>query len=410
MTPLLPLGRNPKFVRLWTARVVARFGSALSFVVLLWLTYDETGSALAVAYVSLAGFLPTVVIGLLTGALVDRFDRRRVVFVSVLGRAASMGALVVVLEVVGFRLPFLVAAAFVFAVFGTLFGPGSQALLPELVGRESLAEANGLLESTESVAGIVGSSLAGVLIVAIGAVPSLGFDAAAYLVAALILLLIGASLAPPAARAVTTGLLDEVREGLRYLRRARVLLEITIASLVINFLTAFIFTFLVVYSTELLHGTALVFATLEALGAAGWGLGGLLVGRLRLARATGRLWVYSAFGEGLVFLALIELPSVWVAAPLLFFLGIGNGILNVAWLSTIQATVPERMLGRYLATDNMVSYAAIPLSQLVGGVLIAAEGVSFTFVLAGVGMVVAGAILLTRRDLLRFGYEPGRPT
>ncbi|MGP8074977.1 MAG: MFS transporter [Thermoplasmata archaeon] len=409
MSDTVPLRSNPRFTRLWSARVVSRFGSALSYVVLIWLTYAETGSSLAVAYVGLAEFIPTVAVGLFSGALVDRFDRRRVIVLSVLGRSAAMGGLVVTLELFGFRLPFILLASVVFSILATFFGPGSQALLPEIVPRDSLADANGLFESSEAIVGIVGSSLAGVFIVIVGAVPSLGIDAASYLVAALFIALIGGtsvSRAPPVDR---PSLLGEVREGLAYLRRALGLLEVTVAALVLNFWFAFVLTFLVIYTTELLHGSAVVFGALETLIAGGWGIGGLLVGRLRLTRYTGRLWVYSAFVEGGAIVAMVLVPRLAVAVPLFLAVGILQGVLNVAGSSTVQAVVPERLQGRYFATENMVSFAAIPAAQIAGGVLILLHGISFTFLLAGVGSLATGGCLVWLKDLRRFGYDPRPP-
>ncbi len=409
MSDVASLARNPRFVRLWTARVVSRFGSALSYVVLLWLTFAETHSALAVAYVGVAGFVPTVALGLFSGALVDRFDRRRVIVLSTLGRGVAMGALVLSLEWLGFRLPVVLLASVVFSVCATFFGPGSQALLPELVPRASLADANGLFESTESMFGIAGNAAAGVLIVAVGATPSLGIDAVAYFVAALFIGLIAVSATSPGRTDRSEPLVRQVREGLSYLRHAVGLLELTVAALVLNFLFAFVLTFLVVYSTQLLHGGALVYAALEALLAAGWGAGGLLVGRFGLTRYTGRIQTYSAFAQGGVILALVAGPTVLVALPVFFVAGIMQGIVNVSWLSTVQAIVPERLQGRYFATDNMVSFAAIPAAQILGGVLIVVSGLPDTFLAAGIGSIATGAVLLRFRELQRVRYDARAP-
>jgi MFS transporter, DHA3 family, macrolide efflux protein len=265
------LSSNSNFTRLWSARVVARFGSALGYVVLIWYVYAVTGSALAVVYVGLAEFVPTTGFGILSGALVDRYDRKRVIVLSTLGRSAAMGALVVALYLLGFDLLLIVLAAAVFSICATFFGPASQALLPEIVPREGLDKANGLFESSESIVAIAGSAAAGILVVAIGAIPSLGVDAASYLVGALFIALIGATVAAKKLPTGSESLAREVREGLTYLRRTRGLLQLTLVALVSNFLFSIVLTFLVVYTSNVLHGTALVYGGLEALLAAGWG-------------------------------------------------------------------------------------------------------------------------------------------
>ena len=264
---------------------------------------------------------------------------------STLGRSAAMGALVVSLYVGGFSLAIIVIAAAVFSICATFFGPGSQALLPELIPREGLDRANGLFESSESIVAIAGSAAAGVLIVTVGAIPSLGIDAASYVVAALFIALIGATVAPKAQIARTEGLFQEVREGLAYLRNAKGLFQLTIASLVMNFLFSIVLTFLVVYTSKELHGSAVVYGVIEALLAAGWGIGGLLVGRLRLTRYTGRLAVLAGFVEGAIVLGLILLPTLTVVFPLVLAVGIWQGVLNVSWLSTVQAGFPRNFKG-----------------------------------------------------------------
>ncbi|MGI0054826.1 MAG: MFS transporter [Thermoplasmata archaeon] len=397
---------NSKFARLWTAGIVSRFGSALGYVVLIWYVYAETGSAIAIVYVGLAEFLPTVALGLFSGAVVDRYERRSVVFLSVLGRAAAMGALVLSLYILGFSLDIIVAASAVFAVCATFFGPGSDALLPEIVPRESLDTANGLSESTESVAGIVGGAAGGVLVLVVGAVPSLGVDAASYLVAGILVALIGTTAISKELKPRSESFVGEVREGLVFLRRSEGLFQMTVVSLVMNFLFSIVLTFLVVYTVELLRTGPVVYGVLEALLAAGWGVGGLMVGRLRLTRFTGRLVALTGLVEGAGVLGLTLVPSVPVALPLIFVVAIWQGVLNVAALSTVQAVVPQEIQGRYLATDNALSYAAIPASQIFGGILIATSGLPFTFLLVGIGSVVAGIAFLFLRSLRTFGYSP----
>lgn len=394
---------------MWSARVVSRFGSSLGYVVLIWYVYAETASAFAVVYVGLAEFVPTIAFGLFSGALVDRYERKQVVVLSTLGRAAAMGALVVSLELLGFDLPIILLASVIFTICATFFGPGSQALLPEIVPRERLDAANGIFESTESIAGIAGSAVAGLLVVVVGALPSLGIDAASYLVGALLVALIVTTVTAKPSAPPRRGVLPEAREGLAYLRRTRGLLLLTLAALVQNFLFSIVLTFLVIYVSHVLRGTALVYGGLEALLAAGWGIGGLLVGRLGLTRFTGRLAALTGLVEGAVVLGLIAIPSVGLALPLLLIVGTWQGITNVTWLSTVQAVVPSNLQGRYFATDNAISYAAIPGSQILGGFLIVLVGLPVTFVFVAIGSLVSGVGFLSLATLRRLGYDPRPP-
>lgn len=188
----------------------------------------------------------------------------------------------------------------------------------------------------------------------------------------------------------------------------------TVVSSVLNFLISFLMGFVVVYTAVVLHGSAVVFGGIEAALAAGWAVGRLVVGRLGLTRDAGIVWVASAFVQGLVMIAIVGVPVVPFAAAVFVGLGVSQGIVNVAWLSTVPAIVPERLQGRYFALETAVSYAAIPLSQIVGTVLIVLYGVPFTFAPAGVASIATGGVPLLFREFRRVGYDPmagaGSPT
>lgn len=404
------LSGNAGFRRLWSARVVTRFGSTLGYVALLWYVYAETGSAFALVFVGVAEFLTTVGFGLFSGALVDRYPRKRLIVLSTLARGGAMAGLVLALLVLGFDLAIVVFAAAVFSVCGTFFGPASQAMLPEIVPKASLDVANGLFQSTESVAGIAGSAAAGALVVAVGAVPSLGLDAACYVVGAFFVALVASTAGSRPTPSQRPSLWREVGEGLAYLRRQAGLLQLTLVFLLSNFLFSVVITFLVIYVSGPLRGTALVYGGLEAVLAAGWGAGGLLVGRLGLTRFTGRLAAWTGIVEGGVVLGLVLLPRTAAAFPLLLAAGLWQGILNVAWLSTVQAVVPQELQGRYLATDNALSYAAIPASQVLGGVLVTAAGLPITFTIVGIGSLAVSGLFLPLRSLRTLRYDPRSST
>ena len=320
-----------------------------------------------------------------------------------------MAGLILALYLGGFHLLFVLFAAAVFSLCATFFAPGAQALLPEIVAREDLANANGLFESSESIVGIAGSAIGGVAIVVVGALPSLGVDAVSYLLGALCVAVIGAAAFPgrrtPAPERAE-GLAREVAEGFRFLRASPGLLQATVVSSVLNFLISFLMGFVVVYSAIVLHGSAVVYGGVEAALAAGWAVGGLVVGRLGLTRRAGLVWVGMGLVQGVVMVGLVAVPVVSFAVTAFVGLGVAQGIVNVAWLSTIQAVVPERLQGRYFALETAIGYAAIPLSQIVGGLLIVLYGVPVTFAAAGLASIATAGLALLLREFRAVGYDP----
>ncbi|MDE1837357.1 MAG: MFS transporter [Euryarchaeota archaeon] len=395
----VPLWGNRNFALLCSGSIGSSLGNAVGYVVLTWLVYSATRSPLAIALLGVVEFLPSALFGILGGALVDRFDRRRLMVACDLGRFAILGALAADVLVRGSNVVLVLAAAFAVSGLGTLFRPARNALLPRLVRSERLTDATGLLESSGTASSFVGSPLGGALVVLLGALLGLALllNALTFLVSAALLTWMvlprrrEAPASPPEMRA---SLLAEAREGLRFLRSQTALLAITISALVANFFLAMYNGFEIFYVTQQLHLTVAVFGVLLAANTAGFAIGPLLPGRVGTDRAPG-VWFAVATGcAGLsvVVLGLTAYLPLAVALALLF--AILQSFAGTCALSAEQRTVPEKVMGRYFATSEAGAFAMIPVGQIAGGFAVLLLGVGHTYVLAGVGGAFASFALL----------------
>jgi len=166
-------------------------------------------------------------------------------------------------------------------------------------------------------------------------------------------------------------------------------------------------TFIVVFVTLVLHGSALVFATLLALEVAGTGIGSLLVSRTAGVRHAGRSWTIGAgVASGAAAVALALFPNVTVAAAALFAIGLFEGYAGTAWLTAAQLLVPSEMQGRYFGIDALGSIAIIPLAQIGGAFLIDGYGVQATYLWTALLWVIVGLVFLVPRPLATLGYPP----
>ncbi len=336
------------YLRVFVAGLGSVAGSAVAGVCTIWIVAVTTGSTLDVALLATSSLIAGILFSLLGGTLVDRYDRRRLMVLSDLVRAAATALLVLDLELWGFNLLAFFAAAFVISAFGTVFNPAEQSVVPSLVGAELVADANGLIRSTRSAVGFVGASVAGGLIVTVGPVAGLATNVGTFLFSAA--LLTGLAVASPrrasAALEVRSSYLADLVSGFRWLRRARGLLELTISAGVFNFFSTIIGTFLVFFATEVLHGSALVFALLLAMEVAGSAVGALLVGRVGAVRWAGKAWAIPygvASGLAAVVLALFPTPLVSLAA--VFALGLLGGFAGTGVADGRPAARPDRDAG-----------------------------------------------------------------
>jgi MFS family permease len=413
------LFRNRAFLYLFSARTIAQFGNTFGAIALIWYVYAKTGSPIALTLVGLAEIVPLLGLGLFSGALVDRYERRRTTGASALGRGAAMGILIASVLLLGFNLAVVLAVVVGFSIVSTFMGPASTALLPQIVAKDEISRANGVIQAAGNTVAIIGMSMAGVLIALVGVLPALTIDAVSFVVSGAMVLMISSraiSVSSSAASNPSSSLWKEVADGIRYLRSQVALLELTLSALSLNFFATLSGLFVVVYVTQVLKGGSLMFGAVNAVDAAGLAIGSLIVGPTRLTRFTGRLWaiagiVFGAF-LGLLVIVPLSLPTGWdvFLAIGIIYLGFGlfGGAIGTAWLSTAQAVVPEEFQGRYFALDNLGSFAATPAAQVTGGLLTSARGILTTYAVSAAGCAVFGGFFVTRKELRSLSYDPGK--
>lgn len=397
--------RSPTFRSLFGSSVTSTLGAAISLVSVNWIIYHYTHSALDITYLGLTGIVPGIVLGLTAGVVADRYNRRSLMVTSDIARMAGMGLLTVALFVSGFSLPLILATMILVNCFSALFTPASQAILPNLVAKGALEDANGLLQSLNGVAYSAGSAAGGIFVITLGAIWGLGINALTYALSAMFLIQIATQLGRPrggasrASRAFGT----ELREGLGYVFEHKSIFEVSFGYLPSNFLSSCVSPFFVVYVAVKFGGNAAVYGYLVAALAAGTAAGALLVGRVRARRVAGILMGVCLVAEGICFVILAFSSSL--ALTLLAAVGDGLtiGFANTIYYSTIQAVVPGEVLGRVMSVGDFGSFASIPAGLVAGGLLIATYGVATVYLVAGLGVVLTGAILLSLRDFRKFG-------
>ncbi len=185
--PYVRLALDPSFSALWTSGVISLFGDRLNQIALAVIVYAYTGSAVAVGFVFLAAALPNLLLGPISGTLVDRWDQKQVLVVADLLRAA-----VVLLIPVAAVTNVVLVYPLVFTVtsISIFFRPARESIMPRIVRPEDLLTANSANWLAETLADIVGYTLAGVFVAFLGSSVTLAFwlDAATYLISAMLIL------------------------------------------------------------------------------------------------------------------------------------------------------------------------------------------------------------------------------
>jgi predicted MFS family arabinose efflux permease len=394
------LGRD--FWLYFSGQLISQVGSSFTLFALPLLVYKLTHSATNLALTTASNFVPYLLFGLVLGALADRIDRKRMMLLTDVGRAAVIVVLPVLALSGALRVEDIYAVAFVQSTLGILFNCGEFAAIPSLVGRDDLIAANGRIMATNSAGQILGPILAGVLVTLMSPADLLFFDAASFLVSAASLALIRRSFnavdrAAPTSAGVP-GLLRDVRAGLQYVWSQPVLRTISLMMALINFVASTENSQLVLFAKRVLGASDTEVALLFAAGAAGVVVVSMSAGpiRRRLSFAVTAIGALAVSGLTVVAMALI---GSYPAALVLWAASSGFGLLlNINTAALRQAVVPNEMYGRVVSISQVLAWSAIPLGALAGAAAIRLSG--------SVADVYAATGALTALIALSFAFSP----
>ncbi len=370
------LGRD--FWLYFSGQLISQVGSSFTLFALPLLVFKLTHSATNLALTTTANFVPYLLFGLVLGALSDRVNRRRMMLLTDLGRAAVIVVLPVLALSGALRVEDIYAVAFVQSTLGILFNCGEFAAIPSLVGGDDLVAANGRIMATNSAGQILGPILAGVLVTLMSPADLLFFDAASFVVSAASLAAIrrsfNAASRPGPANAGVASLLRDVRAGLHYVWSQPVLRSISLMMALINFVATTENSQLVLFAKRVLGASDSEVALLFAAGAAGVVVVSMSAGpiRRRLSFAVTALGALVISGLAVTAMALI---GSYPAALVLWAASSGFGLLvNINTAALRQAIVPDEMYGRVVSIAQVLAWSAIPLGALAGAAAIQLSG------------------------------------
>jgi DHA3 family tetracycline resistance protein-like MFS transporter len=376
---------------------VSLLGDGLFLVALAWQVYALSNAPTALASVGIAMTIPTIACLLLGGAVSDRYDRRLVMLCADAVRAVGLGVLALLSVSGSLRLWQLMAVAVVYGAATAFFDPASDALVPQLLPSDSLAQANSLDQLIRPLAlRLAGPAVGGAVIGLIGVGWSFGLDAGSFVVSAASLLAMSPVRRPAQDGEAVRSVRREVAAGLRYVR-SHAWLWATLVSAAIAYL-------LFMGPTEVLVPFIVKNRLSDGAGALGlvFAAGGL--GSLLCAIVIGQ--------RGLPRRALTFMYICWTLATLaiagyglssqLWGLMLASVAFNtletagtIAWATTKQRLVPTELLGRVSSLDWLISIGLLPVSFAITGPVSAALGLRTTLVGAGVlGAAVTFAALL----------------
>jgi MFS family permease len=382
---LAPLGLAG-FRLLFLSTLGSSIGTFLAAIALAIDVKNRTNSGLWVGAVLVVEILPTILVGLTLGPLLDRLERRRLMVAADLLRAAVFATLPFATSAAE-----IVALALVAGLATGFFRPAVYAGVPNLVPESQLGNANALLQTVENASWAVGPILGGLLTAAAGPHAAYWINAGSFLISAVLVARIPARLLQ-STTALSRGHWTDLKDGFSAVLHSRPLMAVLLGWGLASLASGAISVSEVFMAKNTLHAGDFGYGLLYGGIGSGLVLGSLwssgLVERNGIARAYGFGLALMAFGFG-VGAASVD---IWMAAAACLIGGVGNGVAVVCNALLVQRGIVDELRGRALTFVMSATFGLTGIGTIVAGALMPADGARWVWLAGGSLLAVAAAV------------------
>lgn len=395
------LNRNWKttFGIIWVGQAFSLLGSSLVQFALIWWLTQQTGNATILATASMVSMLPQVFIMPFAGAIVDRFNRQKIMIFADLG-TALVTAVLVIITWQGYLQPWhIYLAMFLRAITQTFQWPAMQSAMAVLVPEKNLDRVAGMNQALQGAMNIVAPPLGALLLGIINLEWVLSIDIITAFLAILPLLFV---VIPQPIRITEGGsvslvktILKDTRIGFRYVVAWKGLMYVIIVAMIINFLINPAFSLLPLLVSKYFGGGALEYSWMESACGIGIVLGGIALGvwgGFKRRIHTSGLGL-AGIGVGVLMIGIAPRNLYSLALAGTFVVGFMNPVTNGPLFALVQAKVGKEMQGRVFALISTLGSLMSPLGLLVAGPLSDRFGIQLWFVVGGIICVILVSVM-----------------
>lgn len=381
------------FLVIFSGQAFSLFGSRLVQFALVWWITETTGKASTLALASIVAMLPQVLVGPFAGALVDRWNRKKVMMISDSSIALVVVGLAFLYSSGSVKLWHVYLAMFIRSLGGAFQWPAMQATTSLMVDKDNLSRVAGMNQSLQGLASIAAPPLAAFLFEVIPISSILLIDVATAVVAVGPLFLIGVP--QPARDDLVKGfapVISDMKEGFKFVWNWKGLRMITGMSMLINFLMSPAFSLLPLVITNHYNGGAIELGLLQSMNGIGMISGGLLLGFWGGFKKKVVTAMSAVVASGLFILAFSVMPPnlFTIASGCVLIFAMTNSIANGTFFATMQSVIPPEMQGRVFTILMSLGGAMTPIGLSFAGPVSDALGIFIWFQIGGVAFLLMG--------------------
>lgn len=392
-----------QYLKLLFADCINRFGDGIDTIAYSWIMYEITGSESLMALVVGMNFVPTIFLTPFAGAIVDRISKKRVMICADVVRLFIVSA-IVLLYSAGLLTPMLIIAfTLLTSIVESFRVPASGALLPLLLVDQYYTLGKAANYSGSRMAELLGYTFAGGIIAWFGAAGALWFDAATFLISAVLLSFVRYAEERKKTVQEKISVAQDFFDGLAYIRRTPNVQVIALIGLLINFGIMPLTVFQTPYVSDCLAMGPETLSIIKILMSVGMMFGAAFLPKIHMQSNAIIVTIAGiTMGTTLLMMSIAPLSSLFLIKMILvtismFFIGFGGGVLNVVIGSTVMKTVPKEMMGRVSGFISAIMQASMPISSFICSALAVPFSVTQIFFAFGLLTILCYAFLYVKK-------------
>ncbi|WP_182812030.1 MFS transporter [Bacillus sp. ME78] len=391
-----PLLKNTNFLFLWAATLFSSFALAFFTFSQTWYIAKTLNLEASLGVVFVALSVPRLIFMIIGGAVADKFPKKNIMFYSNIIRAILVATILTWFIVGDVTLYTFALFALFFGLADAFFWSADGSILPELVEKSRLTQANSLTQMTNQASVILGPVLGGILIKFTNYETIFSITILLLIVAAILVQKIQFTM--PELKDTDKGMFTSIKEGILYVKESPFLSTFLLCSAFLNlFLIGPMQVGFPLFVKNVLHGDSLHFSYLEASVGGGMAIGAIIVGLKNINRRRGLFCIIMMLLSGVFFLSINFSTVLWQALLAGMFYGITIAMAIVPLMAMIQSTVKEEMMGRVMSLLMLSSMGFIPLSYAFTSIALAMEIPIVTVMKSGAIAVIVFVLFVAIR-------------
>lgn len=385
---------NPNFGYLLTGQFISTFGDSVYLVAVLWMATNYTDSASELSLISIFDTIPAVIIGLLSGAVVDRNIKKNMMIFADGGRCILVMIFAVLYLSDWVNIYCVYILTFFMAIFQCLYNPAQFALLPLIVKKENLNKANSISTVTLNAVVAFGNAIGGYIVSFIGTIGVLLIDAVTFVVSIICTKKIIYKETPLSrSMGMRKTWANDIKDALLYVKNNHFICLLLLLNMCLNIISG-AFYILPLFVKNVLNNGSELYGTIEGAGTIGMIFGAGVI--IRAAKPTYKLLSISAIMECACFIGIALSRNVWIIIVLRFLLGCSNAAYNTSFATMSQEKTQEKYRGRVYTISYMVSTISLPISAFICGKIADLKSVTYTWLLFGIIATIVSIAICTK--------------